>query len=57
MIPYCPVAPRVVSRPLLASHCEWVAAAGLANVKICCQGPGSVGGPIRCPWYLFHRLF
>ncbi|CAI9553100.1 unnamed protein product [Staurois parvus] len=18
---------------------------------------GSVGGPIRCPWYLFHRLF
>ncbi|CAI9575975.1 unnamed protein product, partial [Staurois parvus] len=21
------------------------------------EGPGSVGGPIRCPWYLFHRLF
>ncbi|CAI9611329.1 unnamed protein product [Staurois parvus] len=21
------------------------------------QGPGSVGGPMRCPWYLFHRLF
>ncbi|CAI9562066.1 unnamed protein product, partial [Staurois parvus] len=20
-------------------------------------GPGSVGGPLRCPWYLFHRLF
>ncbi|CAI9594428.1 unnamed protein product [Staurois parvus] len=20
-------------------------------------GPGSVGGPMRCPWYLFHRLF
>ncbi|CAI9565236.1 unnamed protein product [Staurois parvus] len=19
--------------------------------------PGSVGGPMRCPWYLFHRLF
>ncbi|CAI9591768.1 unnamed protein product, partial [Staurois parvus] len=18
---------------------------------------GSVGGPMRCPWYLFHRLF
>ncbi|CAI9589637.1 unnamed protein product [Staurois parvus] len=22
-----------------------------------CTGPGSVGGPMRCPWYLFHRLF
>ncbi|CAI9599131.1 unnamed protein product [Staurois parvus] len=21
------------------------------------RGPGSVGGPMRCPWYLFHRLF
>ncbi|CAI9621717.1 unnamed protein product [Staurois parvus] len=21
------------------------------------EGPGSVGGPMRCPWYLFHRLF
>ncbi|CAI9600188.1 unnamed protein product [Staurois parvus] len=21
------------------------------------EGPGSVGGLIRCPWYLFHRLF
>ncbi|CAI9571959.1 unnamed protein product, partial [Staurois parvus] len=21
-----------------------------------CYGPGSVGGPMRCPWYLFHRL-
>ncbi|CAI9606654.1 unnamed protein product, partial [Staurois parvus] len=21
------------------------------------KGPGSVGGPVRCPWYLFHRLF
>ncbi|CAI9580414.1 unnamed protein product, partial [Staurois parvus] len=21
------------------------------------EGPGSVGGPKRCPWYLFHRLF
>ncbi|CAI9610427.1 unnamed protein product, partial [Staurois parvus] len=21
------------------------------------EGPGSVGGPIRCPWYLFYRLF
>ncbi|CAI9570442.1 unnamed protein product, partial [Staurois parvus] len=21
------------------------------------KGPGSVGGPMRCPWYLFHRLF
>ncbi|CAI9612989.1 unnamed protein product [Staurois parvus] len=21
------------------------------------EGPGSVGGPLRCPWYLFHRLF
>ncbi|CAI9564193.1 unnamed protein product [Staurois parvus] len=20
------------------------------------EGPGSVGGPMRCPWYLFHRL-
>ncbi|CAI9597147.1 unnamed protein product [Staurois parvus] len=20
-------------------------------------GPGSVGGPMRCPWYLFHRRF
>ncbi|CAI9605698.1 unnamed protein product [Staurois parvus] len=20
------------------------------------RGPGSVGGPMRCPWYLFHRL-
>ncbi|CAI9571173.1 unnamed protein product [Staurois parvus] len=19
--------------------------------------PGSVGDPMRCPWYLFHRLF
>ncbi|CAI9543043.1 unnamed protein product [Staurois parvus] len=19
--------------------------------------PESVGGPMRCPWYLFHRLF
>ncbi|CAI9622641.1 unnamed protein product, partial [Staurois parvus] len=19
--------------------------------------PRSVGGPMRCPWYLFHRLF
>ncbi|CAI9582731.1 unnamed protein product, partial [Staurois parvus] len=21
------------------------------------EGPGSVRGPMRCPWYLFHRLF
>ncbi|CAI9562860.1 unnamed protein product [Staurois parvus] len=21
------------------------------------KGPGSVGGPMRCPWYHFHRLF
>ncbi|CAI9599199.1 unnamed protein product, partial [Staurois parvus] len=21
------------------------------------KGPGSVGGPIRCPWYLFHKVF
>ncbi|CAI9580466.1 unnamed protein product, partial [Staurois parvus] len=21
------------------------------------EGPGSEGGPMRCPWYLFHRLF
>ncbi|CAI9614796.1 unnamed protein product [Staurois parvus] len=21
------------------------------------EGPGSVGVPMRCPWYLFHRLF
>ncbi|CAI9587996.1 unnamed protein product [Staurois parvus] len=21
------------------------------------EGPESVGGPMRCPWYLFHRLF
>ncbi|CAI9620916.1 unnamed protein product [Staurois parvus] len=21
------------------------------------EGQGSVGGPMRCPWYLFHRLF
>ncbi|CAI9597026.1 unnamed protein product [Staurois parvus] len=21
------------------------------------EGPGSVGGPMRCSWYLFHRLF
>ncbi|CAI9575136.1 unnamed protein product [Staurois parvus] len=21
------------------------------------EGPGSVEGPMRCPWYLFHRLF
>ncbi|CAI9532511.1 unnamed protein product [Staurois parvus] len=21
------------------------------------EGPGSVGGPMRFPWYLFHRLF
>ncbi|CAI9568601.1 unnamed protein product, partial [Staurois parvus] len=21
------------------------------------EGPGLVGGPMRCPWYLFHRLF
>ncbi|CAI9569112.1 unnamed protein product [Staurois parvus] len=20
------------------------------------EAPGSVGGPMRCPWYLFHRL-
>ncbi|CAI9570920.1 unnamed protein product [Staurois parvus] len=21
------------------------------------EGPGSVGGPMRCPWYIFHSLF
>ncbi|CAI9586823.1 unnamed protein product [Staurois parvus] len=21
------------------------------------EGQESVGGPMRCPWYLFHRLF
>ncbi|CAI9543724.1 unnamed protein product, partial [Staurois parvus] len=21
------------------------------------EGPGSVGGPMRYPWYLYHRLF
>ncbi|CAI9616764.1 unnamed protein product [Staurois parvus] len=21
------------------------------------EGPGSVGNPMRCPWYFFHRLF
>ncbi|CAI9557691.1 unnamed protein product [Staurois parvus] len=21
------------------------------------EGPGSVGGPMKCPRYLFHRLF
>ncbi|CAI9599254.1 unnamed protein product, partial [Staurois parvus] len=21
------------------------------------EGPGSVGGPMRCTWYLFRRLF
>ncbi|CAI9622842.1 unnamed protein product, partial [Staurois parvus] len=21
------------------------------------EGRGSVGGPMRCPWYIFHRLF
>ncbi|CAI9577917.1 unnamed protein product [Staurois parvus] len=20
------------------------------------EGPGLVGGPMGCPWYLFHRL-
>ncbi|CAI9545144.1 unnamed protein product [Staurois parvus] len=20
-------------------------------------GPSAIGGPMRCPWYLFHRLF
>ncbi|CAI9607272.1 unnamed protein product [Staurois parvus] len=23
----------------------------------CPRAPGSVGGPMRYPWYLFHRLF
>ncbi|CAI9534197.1 unnamed protein product, partial [Staurois parvus] len=21
------------------------------------EGPESVGGPMRCPWYLFRRFF
>ncbi|CAI9575781.1 unnamed protein product, partial [Staurois parvus] len=21
------------------------------------EGLGSVGGSMRCPWYIFHRLF
>ncbi|CAI9535321.1 unnamed protein product [Staurois parvus] len=23
----------------------------------CPRAQGSVGGPMRCPWHLFHRLF
>ncbi|CAI9609275.1 unnamed protein product [Staurois parvus] len=23
----------------------------------CPRARGLVGGPMRCPWYLFHRLF
>ncbi|CAI9621789.1 unnamed protein product [Staurois parvus] len=23
----------------------------------CLRAQGSVGGPMRCPWYLFHRFF
>ncbi|CAI9587179.1 unnamed protein product [Staurois parvus] len=23
----------------------------------CPRAPGSVGGPMRCPWYIFLRLF
>ncbi|CAI9537258.1 unnamed protein product [Staurois parvus] len=27
------------------------------ETRVLPEGPGSVGGPMRCPWYLFHRLF
>ncbi|CAI9574513.1 unnamed protein product, partial [Staurois parvus] len=29
----------------------------LSSTRALPEGPGSVGGPMKCPWYLFHRLF
>ncbi|CAI9575825.1 unnamed protein product, partial [Staurois parvus] len=28
-----------------------------SNTRALPEGPGSVGGPIKYPWYLFNRLF
>ncbi|CAI9556051.1 unnamed protein product, partial [Staurois parvus] len=38
---------------------EVVTRGGLTIWKFghCPRALGSVGGPMRCPWYLFHRLF
>ncbi|CAI9589102.1 unnamed protein product, partial [Staurois parvus] len=27
------------------------------KTRHCPRARESVGGPVRCPWYLFHRLF
>ncbi|CAI9612626.1 unnamed protein product [Staurois parvus] len=27
------------------------------ETRVLSEGSGSVGGPMRYPWYLFHRLF
>ncbi|CAI9534166.1 unnamed protein product [Staurois parvus] len=29
----------------------------VAMLTFICQGPGSVGGPMKCPWYLFIGFF
>ncbi|CAI9540177.1 unnamed protein product [Staurois parvus] len=28
-----------------------------SNTRALPKGPGSVEGPMKCPWYLFYRLF
>ncbi|CAI9570910.1 unnamed protein product [Staurois parvus] len=52
MIPYC-LGPHELSvRP-------W-SSVGRIALTLVVSGrnvPFSVGGPMRCPWYLFHRLF
>ncbi|CAI9581927.1 unnamed protein product [Staurois parvus] len=41
-------------------HCmisSWQGRTDHLEIRALPVGPGPVGGPMRCPWYLFHRLF
>ncbi|CAI9579593.1 unnamed protein product [Staurois parvus] len=46
--PLCWLLADVKLRPLVANR------GGLSPPP---EGLGLVGDPMRCPWYLFHRLF
>ncbi|CAI9556221.1 unnamed protein product, partial [Staurois parvus] len=51
--PFCNVSCRILKQTQDGSR------GGLTIWKLghCPRAQGSVGAPMRCPWYLFHRLF
>ncbi|CAI9558929.1 unnamed protein product, partial [Staurois parvus] len=42
---------------LISLACYWQGQTDHLETWALPEGPGSVRGPMRCPWYLFHRFF